>query len=269
MWQMKKPLIDRTFGREAFGGSPGAYHAARPDYPEWVFETLRERCGLAKGAALFEIGAGTGKATRQLLDFGANPLVAIEPDSRLAQFLRKSVQDEALKVVTATFEDVELGEGRFDLGVSATAFHWLNEDVAVAKVAKLLRPGGWWAMIWNVFGNPNLPDPFHEATKELLKGPVSPSEGKRDLPFALDTEARTAALERTHAFELIEHRTSTWSLSLNPAEVVALYATYSNVIIRDDREDVLAELNRVAREEFQGRVTRNMITRLYFARRRL
>jgi hypothetical protein len=39
--------------------------------------------------------------------------------------------------------------------------------------------------------------------------------------------------------------------------------------IRPDREAVLAELGRIARDEFQGRVTRNMITSLYIARRQL
>ncbi len=261
--------IDRDFGRRAFGLDPDGYHAARPLYPDWVFETLCERCGLAYGTALFEIGAGTGKATRRLLDLGANPLVAIEPDSRLAAFLRKTNGDGALRVIVSSFEDAVLEKTSFDLGVSATAFHWLDEDMALAKVAGLLRPGGWWAAVWNVFGDDSRPDPFHQATQLLLKGPASPSAGTCDVPFALDAEARIEALQRTGAFDRIERQTSAWSLELDPEQTVALYATYSNINIRSDREAVLTELGRVAREKFHGRVIRNMITSLYIARRRL
>ena len=71
---MNKPSIDREFGRQAFGLDPRGYHAARPAYPDWVFEILCERCGLARDTATFEIGAGTGTATRRLLELGANPL---------------------------------------------------------------------------------------------------------------------------------------------------------------------------------------------------
>jgi hypothetical protein len=147
-------------------------------------------------------------------------------------------------------------------------FHWLTEDLALTKVAKLLRPGGWWAMVWNEFGDSRRPDPFHEATKSLLNGSLSPSAGNGEVPFALDAEARVAALERPHAFDNVEHRTSAWSLALDPDQTVGLYATYSNINIRPDREAVLAELRRLARDEFHGRVTRNMVTSLYVARRR-
>ena len=262
---MKEASIDRKFGRQAFGGNPGGYHAARPAYPDWVFEVLCERCGLAPGAATFEIGPGTGIATRRLLELGADPLVAVEPDDRLAAFLRESIADGSLRVVISTFEETLLREASFDLGLSATAFHWLDEDLALTKVARLLRPGGWWAMVWNTFGDPHRPDPFHEATKIILNGPSSPGGG--DAPFALDAEARLAALERTHAFDSVEHQTSAWSLILDPDQTVALYATYSNVNIRPDREAVLTELGRIASDEFHGRVTRNMITSLYVARR--
>jgi SAM-dependent methyltransferase len=261
-----EPFIPREFGREAFGSDPRGYHGARPAYPDWVFETLRSRCGLAAGTATFEIGAGTGIATRRLLDLGADPLIAIEPDPRLAGFLRETNPDEALQVVVASFEDVVLEEASFDLGVSATAFHWLDEEAALAKVARLLRPGGWWAMIWNVFGDDSRSDPFHEATKALLTGPASPGEGGRT-PFALDAEARLAALERTHAFGAVDHRSSAWQLVLDPVQVVSLYATYSNINIRPDRIAVLAELGRIARDAFNGRVIRNMTTSLYVARR--
>jgi SAM-dependent methyltransferase len=265
---MSEPFIDRTFGRQAFGLDPAGYDAARPAYPAWVFDLLCERCGLVPNTATFEIGAGTGTATRQLLQLGANPLLAVEPDERLATFLRKAIPDEALSVLIAPFEEAVLQEAGFDLGLSATAFHWLDEDFALAKVARLLRPGGWWVMLWNVFGDSSRPDPFHEATKSFLDKPVSPSTGNGDIPFALDAEARLAALERTNGFESLEHRTSTWPLVLDPERTVALYATYSNINIRPDREDVLNELHRIACDEFQGRVTRNMITSVYVARRR-
>jgi hypothetical protein len=171
--------------------------------------------------------------------------------------------------VVAPFEEAVLQEASFDLGLSATAFDWLSEDFALTKVAKLLRPGGWWAMLWNVFGDSRRPDPFHEATKSLLDKPLSPSAGNGEMPFALDAEARLAALERTDAFDNLEHRTSAWSLVLDSDQTVALYATYSNINVRPDREDVLSELRRIARDEFQGRVTRNMVTSLYVARRRI
>ena len=90
---------------------------------------MRERRGgrheFGRGAP---IGAGTGAATRRLLDLGAEPLIAVEPDARLADFLRMNNPDRALKIRVSTFEDVELEEAAFDLGISATAFHWLEED---------------------------------------------------------------------------------------------------------------------------------------------
>jgi len=265
---MRETFTYQTFGREAFGRDPAGYDAARPLYPDWVFDFLRERCGLVPNIVSFEIGAGTGKATRRLLELGAKPLVAVEPDERLAAFLRETIPDAALTVVVAPFEEAVLQKASFDLGLSATAFHWLQEDFALARVAELLRPGGWWVMLWNVFGDSRRPDPFHEATQNLLGGPLGPSVGNGDVPFALDAEARLTALERTDAFDNLEHRTSTWSLALDPDQTVALYATYSNVNIRPDREEVLNELRRIARDEFRGCVTRNMITSLYVAQRR-
>src|SRR5580698_4185731 len=96
--QMSESFIDPKFGRVSFGARPASYHATRPGYPDWVFDILRERCRLTHGTATFEIGAGTGTATRRLLDLGANPLLAIEPDPRLANFLRETIQDPALSL---------------------------------------------------------------------------------------------------------------------------------------------------------------------------
>ena len=235
MQGLHESFMDRGFGREAFGIDPAGYHAARPAYPEWVFEILREHCRLASKKKVFEVGAGTGLATRRLLDLGANPLVAIEPDERLAAFLLATVRDDALTLMVSSFEDAVLPQASFDLGVSATAFHWLDEDLALRKAADLLRTGGWWAMVWNVFGDPSRADPFHEATKTLLDGPVSPSERIGHLPFALDVGARVAASNVLAASTPLSTKPARGRSISMPIKLSPLYATYSNVNIRADR----------------------------------
>lgn len=260
--------LDRAFGRQAFGTDPAAYDAARADYPAWVFEALRDDCGLGAGSAVFEIGAGSGKATGPLLALGASPLIAVEPDARLAAFLHGARASPALEVRTETFEDVALEAGGFDLGLCATAFHWLDEEAALAKIARLLKPGGWWAALWNVYGDDSFPDAFHEATQSLLGRVKSPSAGRGGIPFALDAAARIAALDATGGFERVLYRTSHWPLRLSADQTVALYATYSDITAREDRTQVLAELRRIAEAQFDGQVTRNMTTILYLARRR-
>jgi hypothetical protein len=47
-----------------------------------------------------------------------------------------------LKVLVTTFEEAGPEEEAFDLGVSAIAFHWLDEDMALVKIARVLCSGG-------------------------------------------------------------------------------------------------------------------------------
>ena len=74
--------MERSCGREAVGNDPADYDLARPGYPDWVWRSLQSRAGLRVGMRSFEVGAGAGLATRRLLELGADPLVAIEPDAR-------------------------------------------------------------------------------------------------------------------------------------------------------------------------------------------
>jgi len=265
---MANTIIDIKFGREAYGINPAGYHAWRPAYPAWMYEMIRSRCSVGTNTDVLEIGAGTGIATQQVLTWGVRSLTAIEPDARSANFLLATTQNDALTVINTSLEDADLPVAGFDVAICITAFHWLKEDEALARIARLLKPGGWWAMAWNVFGDPNLHDAFHEATKDLLTGPSSPAEDGRRVPFALDIDARMAALKRAIAFDDIEYRVESWPLVLTAEQTVNLYATFSNIIILEDRDMLLAELGRIAREEFNGSVTRNMTTIVYVARKR-
>jgi SAM-dependent methyltransferase len=259
--------IAREEGRELFGLDPAGYDRARPPYPGELYDLLVRTCGLGPGVATLEIGAGTGTATRRLAALGARPLVTVEPDPRLAAYL--TAQRLPISVVEAPFERAALPRGRFALAVCATAFHWIETQRGLARVAECLVPGGWWAVWWNVFGDPDRKDPFHQATRALLRQlPMSNSGGAEQIPYALDRVGRLGDLERSGAFEPGSAFELRWTLGLDPAQTRALYATYSSIarLERTERDRLLDEIARIARTEFAGRVERHMVTAGYLAR---
>jgi trans-aconitate methyltransferase len=262
----KIPLSE---GRWLFGNDPLAYANARPDYPDELYEKLCARCGPRPGTAVFEIGAGTGLATRRLLALGASPLRAIEPDSRLANFLRDTISSSSLEIDQSAFEEAVLPEAKFSLGVAATSFHWLEQIPALAKAYRALQPGGWWAMWWNHFGSGE-PDAFQTATDHLFVGTAdSPSmAGKARLPFALDQESRIRDLV-TCGFCQVEVDLWRWTLTYDTARLVALYSTFSPIqsLQPTPRRTFLTHLARIADEQFGGRVERPLISVLYTAQR--
>ena len=259
----------RDEGRAVFGSTAAIYAAARPDYPDRVYDLLRARCGLGPSSRVLEIGAGSGLATKRLLEC-AGFVVAVEPSDALAEQLRARLGTaEWLEVVVAAFEDVELPSSSFDLVTAATAFHWLDPAVALPRIATVLRPGGWLALWWNVFGDPLLPDPFHDATEPLLRNLVrGPSAGSGGVEYALDVTARSQELLE-YGFQEIEHEAVRWTLDLDATQTRQLYATYSNIARLPDagKAAILDEIERIAGVEFGGRVERQMVTPIYTAHR--
>ncbi len=259
-------------GRYAFGDDPEAYAAARPEYPAALYARLTEHCGLHAGTVSFEVGPGTGLATRKLLEAGCAPLHAIEPDARLAAYLRRTVAPGALELHETPFEEVVLPCAHFDFGASAAAFHWLDQAASLEKVRHLLKPGGWWAMWWNThFGaGENTGDAFDRATVHLFRGiPKSPTMTGQGRPhFALDREARMADLARA-GFADAQADSWRWTRAYDTHELVALYSTFSPVksLAADQRAEFLGRLAEIADGTFGGRVERPFVTALYTARR--
>ena len=260
--------IAQADGRRLFGPAAETYERARPGHATEVYEILADRCGLRQGAKVLEIGPGTGQATRQLLERGADPLVALEPDPDLAAFLEERLGGR-IEIRPTTLEAAEL-EDDFDLAVAASAFHWVDERIGLGLVHDALRPGGSIALWWTLFGDLTRDDPFREAVEPiLLSTPLSPSRPEQDgPPFAADEPARAAALEAA-GFEAVTAERLGWERTWDTQGTRDLFGTFSPILALspEAQESLLDEIAAIADADFGGRVTRPLVTRLYTARK--
>ena len=259
--------IDRQEGRRLFGLNPQGYEDSRPDYPDWIWERLRDQGALVPGAGTLEIGAGSGRATRRLLAHGADPLTIVEPDDRFGPMLEAATCDHTAqcRVIHQSFEDVELHDAQFDLVAAATSFHWVTPVAGLQKVKRVLKDEGIAALFWNVLQALGVADEFHDATQGLLSSLAgSPSGAPNTLPYALDRQAREADA-RASGFERVEYFESIWTLELDTHQVGKLYEGFSSIQRLDEpsRTTLLTELMEIAEKQFNGRVERNVTSCLY------
>ncbi|HVU76430.1 MAG TPA: class I SAM-dependent methyltransferase [Gaiellaceae bacterium] len=157
----------RSFDRAA-----DAYEANRPDYPDAVLDHVP----VPREAEVLDVGAGTGKLTRVLAG-RYRRVTAVEPLDGMRAILERMVP--RAEAHSGTAEQIPLRDASVDAVFAGQAFHWFANDDAIADMARVLRPGGVLALVWNEpRGRSPLPQAYHDALERLHE------EGRRRLAEA-------------------------------------------------------------------------------------
>ncbi|KAG7452431.1 S-adenosyl-L-methionine-dependent methyltransferase [Guyanagaster necrorhizus] len=152
-------VIVHNVAQSGFGsGTNELYDRARPSYQSNALSAIREAVKATAPLNVVEIGAGTGLFTKSLLkhpDFSSaiKELRAVEPSAGMREVFVKTVQDERVSVREGTFDTTNIENGWADLVTiaQARAFHWCPDfDAASVEFARILKPGGVVAFIWNL-----------------------------------------------------------------------------------------------------------------------
>jgi ubiquinone/menaquinone biosynthesis C-methylase UbiE len=136
----------RHYQRALFDGIAERYEVSRPGYPAHVVEFVTSTAGLGPRAAVLEVGCGTGQLTERLACSGLQ-LTAIDIGASMIAAARRRLAGADVCFQVTSFEDLAAAGASFDLVISGAAFHWIDPEVAFTKSARLLRPGGWLALL--------------------------------------------------------------------------------------------------------------------------
>jgi len=139
-----------VMGQEwTFNTQAELYEKMRPGYPKALYDDLFHLAPIDCSSTVVEIGIGGGQATKPVLDTGCT-LTAIEYGDRFAELCRaKFRQYPSFSVINARFEDCPWESQTCDLIFSASAFHWIPEEIGYAKVFDMLKSGGVFARFAN------------------------------------------------------------------------------------------------------------------------
>ena len=159
-------MVDNQDPIERFSDRVENYAKYRPDYPPEVLDLFAAEMELTEESVVADVGAGTGISTRIFLENG-NTVYGVEPNANMREAAKRYLaRFDNFHSVDGTAEATTLPGASIDVVVAAQAFHWFRPEATRAEFTRVLRPGGWAALMWNERQLDT--DAFHREYEEFL-----------------------------------------------------------------------------------------------------
>jgi SAM-dependent methyltransferase len=229
----------------SFGSVAEDYNRLRPDPPEsavdWLLPARREQ--------IVDLAAGTGKLSRALARKSGR-VIAIEPDPRMGAVLR--ARSPGVQVVAGVGEAIPLRTASADGLFISSAWHWMDPVIAAPEIARVLRDGGRFGLIWT---SRDREAGWVQRLNNMRESYPAPAAApKEDSPPARRRGHREMLLPDPSPFTDIEGESFTYTRTMPVDDVVEMMGTYSGLLIASDqdRAAILASFRAVLEEEFPG-----------------
>lgn len=215
--------LEWTFNTEA-----EKYEKMRPGYVSELYEDIYNYIPIDKSSNVVEIGIGGGQATLPILKTGCT-LTAVEYGENLAELCRHKFNEfSSFSVETTKFENFICDNNLCDLIYSASAFHWIPEDVGYKKVYKMLKSGGVFARFANHPYKDKGREEIHEALQRIYAKYMPGSLASNE--YSIDDAKKRAEIALKYGFIDVSYKLYHRTRTFTAKEYISLLGTYSDHI---------------------------------------
>jgi SAM-dependent methyltransferase len=231
------------------------YDRGRPSYGEQVVRELLQHLGLAAGAPVLELGAGTGQLSRGLVAAGLD-LTAVEPLQATRELLSAAIGEDRVRAGVA--ERIPLPEDSVEAVFAADAFHWFDEPRTMPELRRVLRPGGAVTILRTA---PVIVEPWSHDLGEIL-------EQMRPEHPAFNDRSAAAALEEDPAFGDVTQVTMTGRRTMDREHILSYLSSMSWVaqLAPGDRGELLRRAEDLLERNHVGETEHELLHQAWFAR---
>lgn len=168
----------------------------RPDYSDAAIDAMLSIAGSEKGDSVCDVGAGAAHLTLMLAGRGLN-VVAVEPnDAMRANGIKRTVNFSNVRWHDGTGEAVGQASHEFDMVTFGSSFNVCDREQALRETARILKPRGWFACMWN---HRQLDDPIQAQIETIIKERVS------GYGYGTRREDQTEVINATDLFGPVVH----------------------------------------------------------------
>jgi ubiquinone/menaquinone biosynthesis C-methylase UbiE len=236
----------------SFGAIAADYDRLRPspapEAVDWLLPARRD--------VVVDLGAGTGLLTRAVAAAAAGHVIAVEPDDRMRAVLAS--RSPGVKVLAGRGEAIPLPEASADAVLVSSAWHWMDTELAAPEIARVLRDGGRFGVIWT--GRERTP---WLRTAEWFGTDHRVQDREPTAADLATPRARQVALPDPVLFRNIETETFRFTRRMSIPDLVEWLTTYSHVITASDevKADGRTRATAALAAEFPGAVEIEVPTR--------
>lgn len=135
--------------KQRFSNRADVYAKYRPTYPREAVTAICGRVGLAEGAAVADVGSGTGLWTEKLLEAGLD-VYAVEPNLEMRSKAEVQFVDQPrFHSCDGSAEATGLASNSVRLVTAGQAFHWFEPTAALPEFCRVIEGDPWMAIVWN------------------------------------------------------------------------------------------------------------------------
>jgi ubiquinone/menaquinone biosynthesis C-methylase UbiE len=168
----------------------------RPDYSKAAIDAMLSIAHSKKANKFCDIGAGVAHLTLMLADRGLD-VIAVEPnDAMRANGIKRTTKFTNVSWHEGTGEATGLAHQDFDMVTFGSSFNVCDRQKALSEAARILKPRGWFACMWN---HRYLDDPIQAKIEMIIKERVS------DYGYGTRREDQTDIINRSRLFGPVVH----------------------------------------------------------------